>query len=92
MNHFLLIKSLGSGVVKAGFAGEEAQRFAFACLTGTPKERSVMMTNTTSLYVGEFAERKRGILNLNYPIENGIIQQWDEMEAIWHHTFYNELR
>ena len=92
MYHFLLIKSLGSGVVKAGFAGEEAPRSVFACLTGTPKERSVMMTNTTSLYVGEFAERKRGILNLNYPIENGIIQHWDEMEAIWHHTFYNELR
>lgn len=51
-----------------------------------------MMTSQTSLYVGEFAEKKRGILNLNYPIENGIIQHWDEMEAIWHHTFYNELR
>ena len=34
----------------------------------------------------------RGILNLNYPIENGIIQHWEDMEDIWHHTFYNELR
>ena len=83
---------LGSGVVKAGFAGEEAPRSVFACLTGTPKEKSVMMTNQTKLYVGEFAEKKRGILNLLYPIEDGIIQHWDEMEAIWHHTFYNELR
>ena len=51
-----------------------------------------MMAATRELYVGDLAEKKRGILNLNYPIENGIIQHWEQMEAIWHHTFYNELR
>merc|ERR1712112_614515 len=25
-------------------------------------------------------------------IEHGIITNWDDMEKIWHHTFYNELR
>ena len=82
----------GSGVVKAGFAGEAAPRAVFPCITGTPKEKSVMMAETKNLYVGDLAEKKRGILNLSYPIENGIIQKWDQMEAIWHHTFYNELR
>jgi len=27
-----------------------------------------------------------------YPIEHGIVTNWDDMEKIWHHTFYNELR
>ena len=42
--------------------------------------------------MGDDAQQKRGILSLSYPIAHGIVTNWDEMEAIWRHTFDNMLR
>lgn len=45
-----------------------------------------------SVFMGDEALSHRGVLSLAYPIEHGIVTNWDDMESIWHHTFYNELR
>ena len=42
--------------------------------------------------MGDEAQNRRGMLTLKYPIAHGIVTNWDDMEKIWHHTFYNELR
>lgn len=83
----------GSGMCKAGFAGDDAPRAVFPSLVGRPKYQGVMigMTHKES-YIGDDALIHRGMLGLKYPIEHGIVTNWDDMEKIWHHTFYNELR
>ena len=42
-------------------------------------------------YVGDHAQSLRGVLQLKYPIEHGIVTDWDDMERIWHHIYQNEL-
>jgi len=83
----------GSGMVKAGKSGEDAPSCVFPSIIGRPRHAGIMVgMEQKDIYVGEEAQAKRGILSLSYPIAQGIITSWDEMEQIWNHTFYNELR
>nr|KAG5710322.1 hypothetical protein BaRGS_009038 [Batillaria attramentaria] len=78
---------------KAGFAGDDAPRAVFPSIVGRPRLQEVTSTcHPEECKIGNEAQRERGIRTLKYPIEHGIVTNWDDMEKIWHHTFYNELR
>ena len=87
-----LVVDSGSGMCRAGFAGDDAPRAVFPSIIGLPHlEQSMVGMCGNYSYVGDDAMVKRGILSLSYPIQRGIVTDWEDMERILHHTFYNEL-
>jgi actin len=85
----------GSGACKAGVAGEDQPKVCFPSIVGRPKQGGggVMIgTEQKDIYIGDEAQAKRGVLKLSYPIEHGIVTSWEDMEKIWHHCYFNELR
>lgn len=85
----------GSGMVKSGFSGDDAPCCVFPAIIGRPKYKNTMKVgrdNSNKIYIGDEAQEKRGILKLNYPIEHGIVTNWDDMERLWKYTFNAQLR
>mmetsp|Transcript_148790 Transcript_148790/g.211308 ORF Transcript_148790/g.211308 Transcript_148790/m.211308 type:complete len:135 (+) Transcript_148790:30-434(+) len=83
----------GTGMCKAGIAGDDAPSSSFPAVIGRPKFANYMVgCDNKEMYVGEEAIARKGVLSLNYPLEHGVINDWDAMEAIWSHCFFNELR
>ncbi|KAG0005202.1 Actin-1 [Entomortierella chlamydospora] len=82
-----LVIDNGSGMIKAGFANDDAPRAILPSVVG----RSSPGVNAKDTYVGDEAISKSTDLELKYPINRGIVQNWDDMQSLWYHTFYNEL-
>lgn len=89
----VLVVDNGSGMCKAGFAGDDSPSAVFPAIVGRPRVQSCMVVaENRDQYVGEEAQKKRGILALKYPLAHGIVMDWRDMETIWHHMFYDQLR
>lgn len=55
---------------------------------GRPKHVRVMAGALEGdLFVGPIAEEHRGLLSLRYPMEHGIVTDWNDMERIWTYVY-----
>ncbi|CAH8592948.1 unnamed protein product [Heterobilharzia americana] len=83
----------GTGLLKVGYAGEMEPRAVVPMILGRPKHMKLITEqNLDECFIGDIAGGKRGALTLSYPIINGVVQNWDDLETIWQHVFTNELR
>ncbi|KAJ1967527.1 centractin- actin- protein of the dynactin complex [Dispira parvispora] len=83
----------GSGVIKAGFAGEDKPKCFFSSFVGRPKHVRVLAGAVEGDYfIGRKADELRGLLKIHYPVEHGIVTDWDDMEKIWQHVYTEELK
>ena len=79
-------------MTKAGFSGDDAPKSAFPAIVGVPKYDTIGPGQEKELFIGEDAIAKRGVCKLHYPVKNGVVTNWDYMEKVWHHCYFNELR
>jgi len=81
----------GSGLIKAGFAGDQAPKSHFANYVGRPKHVRVMAGALEGdMFIGPNAEEHRGLLSLKYPMEHGYVNDWSDMERVWQYVYSKE--
>ncbi|CAK5013713.1 unnamed protein product [Meloidogyne enterolobii] len=81
----------GSGILKAGFAGENAPKCIFGNYVGRPKHTRVMAGALEGdCFIGPKAQEYRGLLALKYPMEHGIVTDWSDMEKIWQYIYSSD--
>lgn len=90
MSKSVVICDNGTGFVKCGFSGTNFPEAIFPAVVGRPTLRSEeKMTDVElkDIMVGEEAAKFRNFLQMSYPMENGIVRNWDDMYHLWDYTF-----
>lgn len=65
-----------------------AMIFIELCSIGRPKHVRVMAGALEGdIFVGPKAEEHRGLLSISYPMEHGIVTDWNDMERIWSYIY-----
>ncbi|XP_010218346.1 PREDICTED: actin-related protein T3 [Tinamus guttatus] len=80
----------GSGLIKAGIAGEKKPLIIYANVVGHLQDKAA--SGQKHCYVGNEAQARRGILSIRYPVERGIITSWEDMETVWKSIYDHDLQ
>ena len=75
----IIIIDNGSHLLKAGFCGDSSCRSVFPPIVGRPRHEMAAIALEKSLYIGDEAESKRGLLSLSRALKNGIIDDIESM-------------
>jgi actin-related protein 2 len=85
----------GTGFVKVGYAGQNFPTSIFPSMVGRPilraEEAVIENVELKEVMCGDEAAAVRHSLEIGYPIENGIVRSWEDMEHLWNYTFYEKL-
>lgn len=85
----------GTGFVKAGYAGKNFPEVVFPSIVGRPLlryEEKVSDIEVKDVMCGDECSQLRFMLECDYPVENGIVRNWEDMEHLWNYTFYERLK
>jgi len=85
----------GTGFVKVGYAGQNFPSSIFPSMVGRPILRAEEAISETvelkDIMCGDEAAAVRQSLDIKYPVENGVVRNWEDMEHLWNFTFYEKM-
>lgn len=87
----------GTGFLKVGYAGQNFPEHQFPSIVGRPILRSEERIDDSNVVIkdimcGDEAAAARTMLQISYPMENGIVKRWDDMQHLWDYTFNEKLK
>lgn len=85
----------GTGFVKIGRGGTNFPDHTFPSIVGRPILRAEERTGDEEIrdiMCGDDAEAVRTALQVSYPMENGIIKNWEDMGHLWNYAFYDRMQ
>uniref|UniRef100_H0WBR6 Uncharacterized protein n=1 Tax=Cavia porcellus TaxID=10141 RepID=H0WBR6_CAVPO len=92
MDKVPVVCDYGSGFSKVGFSGNEGPLAVFPTILGKLRHDTLLVgMEEKDWFLGNDAQKKRERLILQYPISRGDVTSWDNLEKIWHHSFYQVL-
>jgi len=85
----------GTGFVKCGYAGSNFPAHIFPSMIGRPLmryEEEFKNVELKEVMVGDECSLHRSMLEISYPVDNGIVQDWKGMINLWDYTFHQRLK
>lgn len=89
-----IVSDNGSGYVKLGYGGDSFPRYVIPSIIGRPMLRASQKIGDQELkelMVGDEANPLRAFLEVTYPLIEGQIKDWGDMEALWDYCFHKKL-
>eukprot|EP00929_Paragymnodinium_shiwhaense_P002044 TRINITY_DN102239_c0_g1_i1.p1 TRINITY_DN102239_c0_g1~~TRINITY_DN102239_c0_g1_i1.p1 ORF type:complete len:392 (+),score=121.00 TRINITY_DN102239_c0_g1_i1:76-1251(+) len=91
MSEQIIIIDNGTGVCKAGMSTDETPQHIFPEIVGKLR-KGQEAPDSKAYYFGEEVNQLRGKLKSTFPIESGIIENFEHMELLWEYTFCERLQ
>ncbi|KAK9323471.1 actin family [Lipomyces orientalis] len=90
-----IVLDQGTGFVKIGRGGTNFPDHTFPSIVGRPILRAEERTGNVEIkdiMAGDEASAVRTMLQISYPMENGIIKNWEDMGHLWDYAFYERMK
>ena len=84
----------GTGFTKMGYAGGIQPQYTIPTCVGLPHTQSSKTEGIHDLdfFIGDEAQARSRDYSINFPIDKGVVENWDNMEKLWQRCFFKYLK